>query len=85
MGYLGGKAGTDVYQTIINRMPPHRVYMEPFLGSGAVMRHKKPASLNIGIDRDREAVKARFRSGSYPHLVEPFAGGNNGKDRPLSS
>jgi DNA adenine methylase len=61
MGYLGGKAGAGVYQTIINRMPPHRVYIEPFLGSGAVMRHKKPASLNIGIDRDREAVKAAAR------------------------
>ncbi len=25
---------------------------EPFLGGGAIMRHKKPASLNIGIDKD---------------------------------
>ena len=41
MGYLGGKAGAGVYQTIINRMLPHRVYVEPFLDSGAVMRHKK--------------------------------------------
>jgi hypothetical protein len=38
-------------------------YIEPFLGGGAIMRHKKPASLNIGIDRDPEAVKAVARAG----------------------
>jgi DNA adenine methylase len=63
MTYPGGKAGAGVYQTIINRMPPHRVYIEPFLGGGAIMRHKKPASLNIGIDQDPEAVKAVARAG----------------------
>jgi DNA adenine methylase len=63
MAYPGGKGGDGVYQTIINRMPPHRVYIEPFLGGGAIMRHKKPASLNIGIDKDPEAVKAVARAG----------------------
>jgi DNA adenine methylase len=58
MPYPGGKAGAGVFQTIINRMPPHRVYIEPFLGGGAIMRHKRPATLNIGIDRDLAAVEA---------------------------
>jgi DNA adenine methylase len=58
MAYPGGKGGEGVYQTIINQMPPHRVYIEPFLGGGAIMRRKKPATLNIGIDRDPEAIKA---------------------------
>jgi DNA adenine methylase len=58
MRYPGGKGGEGVYQTIINRMPPHHVYIEPFLGGGAIMRRKKPATLNIGIDRDPEAIKA---------------------------
>jgi hypothetical protein len=31
MPYPGGKGGDGVFQTIINRMPPHRVYAEPFL------------------------------------------------------
>lgn len=31
-------------------MPPHRVYIEPFLGGAAVMRLKRPAALNIGVD-----------------------------------
>jgi DNA adenine methylase len=34
MGYPGGKSGAGVYQTIINLMPPHTVYIEPFLGGG---------------------------------------------------
>jgi hypothetical protein len=50
MTYPGGKNGAGVYQTIINLMPPHEVYIEPFLGSGAVMRLKRPALLNIGVD-----------------------------------
>jgi DNA adenine methylase len=52
MPYPGGKNGAGVYQRIINLMPPHAVYVEPFLGSGAVMRLKRPASLNIGLDLD---------------------------------
>lgn len=56
MRYPGGKAGSGVYQRIINQMPPHDVYIEPFLGGGAVMRLKRPASLNIGIDIDPAVV-----------------------------
>jgi DNA adenine methylase len=56
MGYPGGKAGAGVYQRLINLMPPHRVYVEPFLGGGALMRLKLPAWLNIGIDLDPDAV-----------------------------
>jgi hypothetical protein len=39
-----------VYQRIINLIPPHEVYIEPFFGSGAIMARKRPASRNIGID-----------------------------------
>jgi hypothetical protein len=59
VSYPGGKNGAGVYQTIINRMPPHSVYIEPFLGGGAILRLKQPAALNIGIDLD-SAVIARF-------------------------
>lgn len=54
--YPGGKNGAGVYQTIINRMPPHSVYIEPFLGGGAILRLKEPAALNIGIDLDSAAI-----------------------------
>lgn len=50
--YIGGKGGSGVYQKIINQIPPHTTYVEPFLGMGAVMRAKRPADINIGVDAD---------------------------------
>jgi hypothetical protein len=67
MAYPGGKGGAGVYQTVINLMPPHDTFVEAFLGSGALMRHKRPATLNIGIDRDAEAIRALAESG----IAEP--------------
>lgn len=52
MTYTGGKNGAGVFQAIINQMPPHRHYIEPFAGSGAVIRRKKPAAKNIAFDLD---------------------------------
>lgn len=37
-------------------MPPHLAYIEPFLGAGAVLRRKRPANRNIGIDRSKNAL-----------------------------
>ncbi|MDQ3829291.1 MAG: DNA adenine methylase [Candidatus Tectomicrobia bacterium] len=68
MAYPGGKNGSGVYQTIINLMPPHEVYIEPFLGAGAIMRLKRPALKNIGIDLDPEALK---------HFRDPIATSND--------
>jgi len=50
MRYPGGKG--KCYQRLINLMPPHQTYIETHLGAGAVMRHKKPAARNIGVDID---------------------------------
>lgn len=72
MSYPGGKSGAGVFQTIINLMPPHRVYIEPFLGGGAVLRHKRPASLNIGIDLDAEVIKAARRGKIAELGIESF-------------
>lgn len=57
MNYFGSKNGSGVYQTIINYIPPHKVYIEPFLGSGAILRFKRPAELNIGIEIDKKTIK----------------------------
>jgi len=52
MGYLGSKAASGAYQAIIASMPPHDVYIEAFLGSGAVMLRKPASARSIGIDLD---------------------------------
>ena len=56
MNFAGGKGGT--YQKYINLMPPHDVYIESHLGGGAIMRYKKKATHNIGIEIDSEAIRA---------------------------
>lgn len=54
MAYPGGKG--NVYQKIINQIPPHRVYIETHAGEAAVARHKRPARQNILIDLDPEVL-----------------------------
>jgi len=56
MNYAGGKNGCGVYQQIINQMPPHETYIEAFLGSGAIIRRKRPASKNIGIEKNMATI-----------------------------
>lgn len=55
--YPGGKGENGVFQRLINLMPPHEVYIETHLGGGAVMRNKRPARRNIGIEIDPEVIK----------------------------
>ena len=55
--YPGGKGGGGVYQKIINLIPPHQTYIETHLGGGAIMRYKKPAIKNIGIDIDSIVIQ----------------------------
>lgn len=52
-----------MFPNLINLMPPHRVYIEPFLGGGSVMRHKRPAQVSVGVDLDARPL-ARFSN--YP-------------------
>jgi len=54
ISYPGGKG--QIYRHIINLTPPHNTYIEPFVGGGAVLRHKRPALVNIAIDIDAEAL-----------------------------
>ncbi|WP_022667883.1 DNA adenine methylase [Desulfospira joergensenii] len=56
--YPGGKGGAGVYQRIINLMPPHDTYIETHRGSGAIMRYKRPAKTNIGIDIDPDVLRS---------------------------
>jgi site-specific DNA-adenine methylase len=55
-------------------MPPHEVYIESHLGGGSVMRNKKPAVKNIGIDIDPSVIELWKREYSeYCDLVEADA------------
>ena len=58
MSYPGGKNGAGVYQKIINLMPPHDRYFEPFLGGGAILRLKRPARENVACDLMASQVSA---------------------------
>ncbi|MFJ4452642.1 DNA adenine methylase [Pseudomonas sp. NPDC089392] len=42
---------------MINLMPPHQTYIESHLGGGAVMRNKKAAQRNIGLDLDEQVIE----------------------------
>ena len=55
--YLGSKATAGLCQPIIGMMPRHDVFIELHLGSGAIMKRKPPALLNIGIDLDAQAIE----------------------------
>lgn len=49
-------------------MPPHDAYIETHLGGGAVLRNKRPAEVNIGVERDPRVVqmwKAKYPSSQF--------------------
>lgn len=56
MTYPGGKSGAGVYQQIINQIPPHALYIEPFLDGGSILKYKKPALASIAIDIDKDVI-----------------------------
>jgi DNA adenine methylase len=58
MKYPGGKNAAGTYQRIINQIPPHAVYIEPFCGSGAILRLKRPAERSIALDPEPGALAA---------------------------
>ena len=55
MTYPGGKGNS--YHHIINLIPPHDTYIEPFAGGAAIAQAKRPAKKNILIDIDLEVVR----------------------------
>ena len=66
MAYDGGKGA--MYHKIINRIPPHRVYIEPFLGGGEAEAARgdqhwpRPGPVRVahhGLERVADAGRAR--------------------------
>lgn len=56
--YFGGKDGSGTYQTIINQIRPHLVYIEPFAGAAGIMRRKRLAKYSLLCDLDAVPLAA---------------------------
>lgn len=55
--YPGGKNVNGTYHKIINLIPPHNTYIEPFLGGGAILRNKRSAAHTVGNDIDPDVFR----------------------------
>lgn len=51
--YPGGKNGSGVFHTIINRIPEHSIYFEFFAGSASIYFNKLPSSISFLCDASR--------------------------------
>ena len=54
LSYIGGK--TRLAQRIIERIPEHLAYVEPFAGGAQVFFHKEPSKIEVLNDLDGEVV-----------------------------
>ena len=68
--YFGGKGGDGVFQTIINQIPPHEAFVSGFLGRCAIMRNKKPAEVNIGVEIDPNVINMWSDSEIWPRIKD---------------
>ncbi|OIN55631.1 DNA adenine methylase [Arsenicibacter rosenii] len=76
--YFGGKSGSGTYQTIINQIPPHELYIEPFVGNGGIFRNKRPAECSLLADLDPTVVDAWQQEGiKQIDDIFDFAAGSN--------
>ena len=68
--YLGRKGGSGVAEWIINKMPKHDVYIECFLGHGVILYKKEPASINIGIEKDKDLCPLHTHISMLPGSID---------------
>lgn len=54
MTYRGGKG--LLFRQLINLIPNHETYIEPYLGMGAVLRNKRAALRSIGVEIDPQVA-----------------------------
>jgi site-specific DNA-adenine methylase len=64
ISYPGNKGVNPLLPNIINLIPPHKHYVELFLGSAGVARHIYPAVSMVGVERSQKIIE-RFRN-DYP-------------------
>lgn len=83
MAYPGGKSQEGVYHKLISLMPPHRAYIEPFLGGGAILQRKRPAEVNIGIDLDPDVISRWSTRAGIAIFTDPAAGRIHAAEAPM--
>ena len=60
---FGSKSTVGLCQSIIARMPAHRVLIESHLSGSTIMKHKPVVRRSIGVDIDACAIRQfRFES-----------------------
>jgi site-specific DNA-adenine methylase len=64
ISYPGNKGINPLLPNIINLIPPHKHYVELFLGSAGVARHIYPSVSMVGVERSQKIIE-RFRN-DYP-------------------
>jgi len=81
MIYPGGKNLAGTYQRIINQIPPHSFYCEPFCGSAAIAEVDAPGTTGVSAGRgpvvaghhvpmvDGKAAVTGSRGGAGPRTI----------------
>lgn len=65
--YPGGKDAAGCAERTLFHLPAHSVFVDAFLGGGAILRRKAPALRSIGIDKDPKVIDA-WRRCKWPGL-----------------
>lgn len=55
--YIGGKSQSGTWQRIVNLIPRHDVFIEPFGGDAAIARRKRPASRTIIVEKSAAVAR----------------------------
>lgn len=73
--YPGSKGGNGTFQNIINHIPPHDTYLEPFFGSGAIFFNKKLSMLSLVGDTNQDVIKQHIFSDAFNEFYD-WSNGN---------
>ena len=85
MSYFGGKGGPGVFQTIINEIPRHDLFVSAFAGHCSVLANprleaKRRFDIGENIERRSSPPSATFRAiGKVESRVENFYAGFEGE------
>ena len=68
--FVGSKAAPGTYHRIINQIPPHRIFIEPFAGRATIARLMRPSAETILIDKaPRPELATLVRARQACHVI----------------